>query len=34
MATIIRATAADADTLNRLVNYAYRGEESKKSWTT
>jgi ribosomal protein S18 acetylase RimI-like enzyme len=34
MATIIRATAADADTLNRLVNYAYRGEESKRGWTT
>jgi ribosomal protein S18 acetylase RimI-like enzyme len=34
MATILRATAADADTLDRLVNSAYRGEESRKGWTT
>jgi ribosomal protein S18 acetylase RimI-like enzyme len=34
MAIITRATATDADALDRLVNSAYRGEESKKGWTT
>lgn len=28
------ATAKDADELNLLVNSAYRGESSKKGWTT
>lgn len=30
----MQATAADADTLNRLVNSAYRGDESRQGWTT
>ncbi|MCZ4244745.1 GNAT family N-acetyltransferase [Pedobacter punctiformis] len=31
---ITRATSADIPEINRLVNSAYRGEESKKGWTT
>ena len=31
---IQRAGVADAQELNRLVNSAYRGEESKMGWTT
>jgi ribosomal protein S18 acetylase RimI-like enzyme len=32
--TINQATSADIKELNKLVNSAYRGEESKKGWTT
>ncbi len=32
--TISRATLEDVTELNKLVNSAYRGEESKKGWTT
>lgn len=32
--TIIPATVADVPALNILVNSAYRGESSKKGWTT
>ncbi|KQC00083.1 GNAT family N-acetyltransferase [Pedobacter sp. Hv1] len=32
--TINRATPEDVKELNKLVNSAYRGEESKKGWTT
>jgi len=31
---ITKATTADIPQLNRLVNNAYRGEESKKGWTS
>ncbi len=31
---ISKATAADVTALNQLVNSAYRGEPSKKGWTT
>lgn len=31
---ITKATLEDVKELNRLVNSAYRGEESKKGWTT
>ncbi|WP_131538978.1 GNAT family N-acetyltransferase [Pedobacter nototheniae] len=31
---ITKATLADIHELNKLVNSAYRGEESKKGWTT
>lgn len=31
---INRATPEDVQELNKLVNSAYRGEESKKGWTT
>ncbi|MEJ5996579.1 GNAT family N-acetyltransferase [Pedobacter sp. Du54] len=31
---ITRATANEVKALNRLVNSAYRGEESKNGWTT
>ena len=31
---ISRATPEDVTELNKLVNSAYRGEESKKGWTT
>lgn len=31
---INRATSEDVKELNKLVNSAYRGEESKKGWTT
>jgi len=32
--TITRATVEDLGALNRLVNSAYRGQESKNGWTT
>lgn len=32
--TVREATIADAARLNQLVNSAYRGESSKKGWTT
>ena len=31
---ITRANLEDIKELNKLVNSAYRGEESKKGWTT
>lgn len=31
---ITKATAADVPSLNTLINSAYRGESSKKGWTT
>jgi ribosomal protein S18 acetylase RimI-like enzyme len=31
---ITKATIADVSALNKLVNSAYRGESSKKGWTT
>jgi len=31
---IAKATLADVSELNKLINSAYRGEESKKGWTT
>ncbi|MGY0034871.1 hypothetical protein [Pedobacter sp. NJ-S-72] len=31
---VTKATVADVPQLNVLVNSAYRGEESKKGWTT
>jgi len=31
---IIKATLADVPELNLLINSAYRGEDSKKGWTT
>lgn len=31
---ITKATLADVSELNALINSAYRGEESKKGWTT
>ncbi len=31
---ITKATVADVSTLNKLINSAYRGESSKKGWTT
>ncbi len=31
---ITRAIPEDVAALNRLVNSAYRGEDSKKGWTT
>jgi len=31
---IIKATIKDIPALNKLINSAYRGEESKKGWTT
>jgi len=31
---VTKATITDVPELNRLVNSAYRGEESKKGWTT
>jgi len=33
-AQIVKATVADVPQLNVLVNSAYRGDESKKGWTT
>lgn len=32
--TIARATLSDVDMLDRLVNAAYRGDSSRKGWTT
>lgn len=32
--SITKATTADIPALNKLINSAYRGEESKKGWTT
>lgn len=34
MITIRTATTADAENLSRLVNSGYRGESSKRGWTT
>lgn len=34
MPLITKATLADVPALNNLVNYVYRGEASKKGWTT
>ncbi len=34
MVQITKATMADAPALNKLINSAYRGEGSKKGWTT
>jgi ribosomal protein S18 acetylase RimI-like enzyme len=31
---ITKATVADISSLNKLINSAYRGESSKKGWTT
>ena len=31
---IVKATLADVPALNKLVNSAYRGESSRKGWTT
>ena len=31
---IIKATIEDVSSLNKLINSAYRGESSKKGWTT
>ncbi|MFV8342586.1 GNAT family N-acetyltransferase [Flavobacterium sp. XS2P39] len=31
---ILKATAEDVSALNKLINSAYRGESSKKGWTT
>ncbi len=31
---ITKATVEDVSTLNKLINSAYRGESSKKGWTT
>lgn len=31
---IVKATVADAPALNKLINSAYRGDSSKKGWTT
>ena len=31
---IAKATVADAPALNKLINSAYRGDSSKKGWTT
>ena len=31
---VVIATAADIPKLNKLINSAYRGEESKKGWTS
>jgi len=31
---IAQATADDVSSLNQLINSAYRGESSKKGWTT
>jgi ribosomal protein S18 acetylase RimI-like enzyme len=31
---IAKATTADVSALNKLINSAYRGESSKKGWTT
>jgi ribosomal protein S18 acetylase RimI-like enzyme len=31
---ITKATLADVSSLNKLINSAYRGESSKKGWTT
>jgi hypothetical protein len=31
---IIKATISDIPALNILINSAYRGETSKKGWTT
>lgn len=31
---ILKATAEDVPALNKLINSAYRGESSKKGWTT
>src|SRR5689334_4003599 len=33
-AQITKATLADVSALNKLINSAYRGEESKKGWST
>jgi predicted N-acetyltransferase YhbS len=33
-AQITKATAGDVPALNKLINSAYRGEESKKGWST
>lgn len=32
--SITRATTKDVSALNRLVNAAYRSEDSKNGWTT
>lgn len=34
MATITKASVADAPALDKLVNSAYRGESSRQGWTT
>jgi N-acetylglutamate synthase-like GNAT family acetyltransferase len=31
---IVKATLADAPALNKLINSAYRGDSSRKGWTT
>jgi hypothetical protein len=31
---ITKATLKDVSNLNKLINSAYRGESSKKGWTT
>jgi ribosomal protein S18 acetylase RimI-like enzyme len=31
---IVKATAADIPAINKLINSAYRGESSRKGWTT
>ncbi|MCI4443976.1 MAG: hypothetical protein JHC39_10805, partial [Lentimicrobium sp.] len=31
---ITKATLEDVSSLNKLINSAYRGESSKKGWTT
>jgi N-acetylglutamate synthase-like GNAT family acetyltransferase len=31
---IVKATSADIPALNKLINSAYRGESSRKGWTT
>ena len=32
--TIMKAISADAESINQLVNSAYRGDSSKRGWTT
>lgn len=32
--TIVKAISADAESINQLVNSAYRGDSSKQGWTT
>jgi ribosomal protein S18 acetylase RimI-like enzyme len=32
--TIMKAISADAESINQLVNSAYRGDSSKQGWTT
>jgi ribosomal protein S18 acetylase RimI-like enzyme len=34
MSQISKATLSDVSALNKLINSAYRGEESKKGWST